>query len=268
MKIDLMKLCVGFTKGFWEILEAPFRRGRVTVAKCRCHCGAVREVNLYNLMHRETSSCGCAWRHSGKKGDRHGRWQLVSDSYIENGRTFADCECECGIAKTIHLSVLVNGQSKSCGCGRFGRSPANKSHGRSPARLYRIWAAMKTRCTNKTISSYKYYGGKGIAVCREWSSFEAFREWALSKGYNDSLSIERRENSKGYTPDNCEWIPLSMQTRNRTISKMLTAFGVCKDQKSWSDDERCMVSYATLRRRIIDGWSAEETLARPLRGVA
>ena len=68
---------------------------------------------------------------------------------------------------------------------------AKTIHGMSHSRLYQIWNAMKQRCENPNAISYPRYGGKGITVCEEWQkSFIAFRDWALSHGYADNLTID------------------------------------------------------------------------------
>lgn len=79
-------------------------------------------------------------------------------------------------------------------------------------RLYRIWHGMKQRCGNPNNLSYKYYGGKGIEVCFEWLDFKVFMRWALSNGYQDKLTIDRKDVKQGYNPENCQWITLSENT--------------------------------------------------------
>lgn len=79
---------------------------------------------------------------------------------------------------------------------------------------------MKYRCYNSTSSVYEYYGGRGITVCDEWlHSFETFRDWAQSHGYQENLTIDRIDNNKGYSPDNCRWLTLADQQRNRRPRK-------------------------------------------------
>lgn len=82
-------------------------------------------------------------------------------------------------------------------------------------RLYQRWYNMIYRCHNPKSTKYKYYGEKGITVCEEWkNSFSAFKEWALSSGYADNLQLDRIDNEKGYSPDNCRWI-----TREENLKK-------------------------------------------------
>lgn len=88
--------------------------------------------------------------------------------------------------------------------------------GLSKTRLYRIWCGMRNRCSNPNQKNYRLYGGRGIKVCEEWlNSFEAFYTWALNNGYSAKLTIDRKDNDKGYTPENCRWVTQAEQIRNR-----------------------------------------------------
>lgn len=90
----------------------------------------------------------------------------------------------------------------------------------SSTRLYKTWDNMKQRCYNPHHSSYARYGGRGITVCNEWkTNYHAFKEWALSHGYESHLTIDRIDNDKGYSPDNCRWLTIQEQQRNRSIRK-------------------------------------------------
>lgn len=83
-------------------------------------------------------------------------------------------------------------------------------------RIYVVWRDMLARCSNPNSDSYKYYGARGITVCKEWLSYDAFYEWAMANGYNDTLTIERRDPRGNYDPSNCEWITKEDQLRNTT----------------------------------------------------
>ena len=82
----------------------------------------------------------------------------------------------------------------------------NKKHGGTGTRLYSIWKQMRIRCRCKTNPTYKFYGGRGISICPEWDDFANFRDWAIKAGYNDDLSIERKDVNGNYEPLNCCWI--------------------------------------------------------------
>ena len=79
---------------------------------------------------------------------------------------------------------------------------------------------MKNRCYSEKNISYKNYGGKGIKVCDEWlNDFNKFKEWALNNGFKRHLTIDRIDNSKGYSPDNCRWVTQSFNTAHNTRNK-------------------------------------------------
>lgn len=96
----------------------------------------------------------------------------------------------------------------------MGKITHGESHN-TKTRLYRIWQGIKTRTTNKKHEYYKYYGGRGISVCKEWNSFETFRDWANSNGYANNLTIERKNNNGNYEPNNCEFITQCQNNQNK-----------------------------------------------------
>jgi hypothetical protein len=97
------------------------------------------------------------------------------------------------------------------------RNIASAKHGFSDKeRLYNIWHSMKQRCLYENGKDYPRYGGRGITVCKEWENdYPAFRSWALSHGYDDSLSIDRINVNGNYEPSNCRWADAKLQANNR-----------------------------------------------------
>lgn len=130
------------------------------------------------------------------------------------------CKCDCGNFKSYEVSRITGHFVTSCGCKQHYKK--HFIHGQTNTRLYNIWCRMKSRCNTPTASHYDYYGGRGISVCDEWnSSFIAFYEWALSAGYKNSLSIDRIDPNGNYCPDNCRWVPLIEQSRNKRNSTII-----------------------------------------------
>ena len=95
------------------------------------------------------------------------------------------------------------------------------------SRLFRIWARMRARCNKPVDEKYKFYGARGIRVCDEWNEhFPPFREWAISNGYNDSLTIDRIDPRGDYTPENCRWVTMIEQNNNRISNVYVEYEGV------------------------------------------
>ena len=122
-------------------------------------------------------------------------------------------KCDCGNDTTVMPCNVIAGKTLSCGCNA-------RTHGKSHTRLYSIWYGMIRRC-NVNDKTSKWHGQRGITVCDEWKKFECFEEWAVHNGYRDDLSIERINNDGNYEPNNCTWIPIGMQSRNRRNTIMI-----------------------------------------------
>ena len=139
------------------------------------------------------------------------------------------------------------------------------THGESRTRLYKIWSDIKKRCTNPNCKSFPYYGGRGISLDPAWSNdFTAFRDWARAAGYQDNLTIERRDTNAGYSSKNCHWIPKSEQWR----TKRNTATVVFRGNEIAIVDLAAIhgLPVKTLRSRLfLLGWNIEDAVSRPRR---
>lgn len=113
-------------------------------------------------------------------------------------------------------------------------------------RLDIIHSNMVQRCTNPNSTYFPRYGGRGITICPEWRARHNFKEWALSHGYRDDLTIDRIDNDKGYSPENCRWVTPSQNCCNRSTTHFVTAFGKTQSLLEWSRELN--ISYNTLKR--------------------
>lgn len=154
-------------------------------------------------------------------GQRFGWLTVIERTGSIRGHSVWLCRCDCGKETVATSDNLKSGHVQSCGClkrdtTRKIRTELNTIHGGRKTRLYRIWDGMKARCTRPSHKSYKNYGSRGITICAEWlNDFGAFQKWALAHGYQDDLTIDRIDNDKGYSPDNCRWVTMADQSRNK-----------------------------------------------------
>lgn len=151
---------------------------------------------------------------------------------------------------------------------------------KTPTKLNRVYHSMLARCYNPHTKSYKHYGERGITVCEEWVNKEkyythygiytkgwrAFEKWALENGYKEGLTIDRIDNNKGYSPENCRWVSKKVQSNNRNFCRKITYKGRTQNLKQWCEELK--LNYKTIHKRIaIDGWTVEkafECLENPL----
>lgn len=189
---------------------------------------------------------------TGKK-KKCGRWRVLK--YLGKGKW--KCRCKCGTVKVISGKSLREKKSKSCGCRVAKISKyVNYKHGKSRTPEYFSWRMMHARCYSSTNNAYKYYGGKGITVCKRWHKFENFLEdmGKRPKG----MTLERRKNGVMYRPGNCYWANRQEQTLNRCTTIWITLHGITLCLKDWC--KRAKLDYGTVRKRLRNGWTTAKAL--------
>ena len=120
---------------------------------------------------------------------------------------------------------------------------------------------MRERCYDKNSKPFKNYGGRGISICDEWKNdFAAFRDWALANGYREDLSIDRIDVNGNYCPENCRWITLEDQQRNKRTVKPITWNGETHFLPEWA--EITGIKYGTLWKRLHEGKPLDEVFKK------
>jgi hypothetical protein len=171
----------------------------------------------------------------------------------KNGGIKYLCRCECGAENEIVGAELTRGRTGSC------KPCSKKKHGDCNTALHRVWGSMVQRCVNPKNKAYMNYGGRGITICKEWrEDYRMFRDWSLSNGYIHGLMIDRVDNDKGYSPDNCTFSTRLVQNNNRRNCRFIEIFGVRLTIAQQA--ARFGINKGTLRDRINIGLLGKELL--------
>ena len=178
----------------------------------------------------------------------------------DSGNTYTYVDCECTICGRIVSQIYANAiKNESCGCVSTKKLiERSTTHGLTRTPIHLVWVGMFARCYNEKHQHYNRYGGRGILVCDEWNDLSVFYQDMGDRPENASL--DRIDNDKGYSKENCRWASIFDQARNRSSSKMVTIDGVTKCAKEWSEDEGATASYASITARLRAGWSPKEAV--------
>lgn len=171
--------------------------------------------------------------------------------------------CDCGVTKVVAGNELRRGSTTSCGCNRErARLAAVVTHGEAHTPTWNSWIAMKGRCNRKTDPSFARYGGRGIRVCKRWSSsYEAFVE---DMGHRPSMrhTIDRKDVNGHYEPGNCRWATKRQQSLNRRNNLRLTYGGETLTLSEWAT--RTGLRRTTISQRLRYGYTLHEALTSPI----
>jgi hypothetical protein len=188
----------------------------------------------------------------------------LSDFERKRGVPLWNCICDCGNAALVRGEYLRYGHTRSCGCDlRRGVREAQYLHGMSASQEHSIWRKMQQRCTLKTDPGFKYYGGRGIEVCKRWLGRGGFNNFYADMGPipTPKHTIERVDVNGCYEPSNCHWATRKEQARNTRRTLWV----------EWDGQRRKLVELCEehgLNRgmviaRIKLGWSVKDALLCP-----
>jgi hypothetical protein len=176
-----------------------------------------------------------------------------------------DCICDCGNIAVVSGASLRNGDTKSCGCFQKEKARLNgersKTHGMSNTSTYAIWDTMIARCHRETSKDYKRYGAKGIKVCERWRVFDVF---LADMGVRPKkMSIDRIDNTKGYSPENCRWATAKQQVYNSSAVRLITINNRTQCIADWCKE--IGIATGTVAARIFKGMSPEIAITTPVK---
>jgi hypothetical protein len=140
-----------------------------------------------------------------------------------------------------------------------------KQHGFSQHPLYFRWRSIRERCHKSEHPDYPSYGGRGIKLCDEWLHDRTkFFEWALANGYDKKLQLDRIDNNKGYSPDNCRFVSPKVNSRNRNHYKHYTYNGITACLYELVERFCPASSPHVIYMRVRNGWPIESALKHPV----
>lgn len=188
----------------------------------------------------------------GKKFDR---LTVIEDA----GGKLWRCRCDCGGSKLVMTVALNKGTTRSCGCIRKEQlTKRNSKHMFSGTPTHRTWKDMRARCNTRSNTDYANYGGRGIAVCGQWSNFIVFLRDMGERP--DGKTIDRIDVNGNYTPENCRWADADTQANNKRQTRLIEINGVKASLAQWS---RIYGVYAkTVAYRLRIGMSLENAFSK------
>lgn len=201
-------------------------------------------------------------------GQKYNRLVVLGFAGRIRGGSYWKCRCDCGAEVVVRGAQLKNGGTKSCGClGREGAATRarqrNYRHGMKGTPEYVAWRAMRDRCEKQDHPAYHNYGGRGITVCERWSGSDGFARFIEDMGRRPTTrhTLERRDNGKGYSPDNCRWATTSEQARNKRSNCFIEYDGKRMILADWAKETG--LSRYCISGRLRMGWTVKDTLTIP-----
>jgi hypothetical protein len=225
---------------------------------CKCDCGNEKVIRASSLNCGDSKTCG---HRKDLTGQRFGKLLVIGKDLtpqISNRKRVKwVCLCYCGNVTSVESYNLESGDIVSCGCHRRTQ---HITHGMTGTPTYKVWDHMMGRCYNPNDGGYVDYGGRGITVCEEWHAFANFVKDMGTRP--EGLQIDRIDNGRGYSPENCRWVTPKENARNTRGNRYLTFNGETKCVAQWT--EELGYSKGTIKSRLRRNWSVEKTLTTPI----
>lgn len=220
-----------------------------------CDCGATTKAIIANVKRGFTTSCGCKRRRKDLTDQRFGR--LIAQKY-ENGKWV--CVCDCGNLISVPSTSLTKNFTQSCGCLRQFTKTLMTTHGMRNTPEFNVWSNVRSRCNNPNNHSFNLYGGRGIKICQRWDDFNNFYA-DMGPRPGPTYSIERKDNSLDYGPDNCVWATPTEQANNRRSNRRYEYLGRLVTIRQAILESGSTVKVSTLRARLNNqGLTMEQAL--------
>lgn len=226
--------------GKWTVLTptGSSTKGGGSDWKVVCECGTESVRSSRDLRKGATNHCGCSPVYKAPKditGMTNNKLTAISSTgeKCPNGDYLWNFKCVCGNDFVTSVGRFNSGKTTSCGCAvKEGAKKRENYHGMNKTTTYNSWRKMRERCNNVDDRMYSEYGGKGVKVCPEWN--ESFKKFYEDMGdCPEGFTIDRIENTKGYSKDNCRWASSYAQSRNRSSSVGTSRFkGVQYEESS------------------------------------
>lgn len=172
------------------------------------------------------------------------------------------CLCDCGKEIRVRALHFNRWLLTSCGCSKFYNGKMTKLP--TDKNIRKLWESVRYRCSENrgnTSGSRDIYYGRGIRMCDEWvNDYSVFEQWAKDNGYKKGLDIDRIDNYKGYSPDNCRFVTRVENCRNKRDSIIVEYKGEKLHLKTLMEKLNIKLNYCTVRMRLKRNWSVEDAL--------
>jgi len=195
------------------------------------------------------------------KGKKFNRLTVIKKDGHKGKKVLWECICECGNITHVMTNDLTSGNTKSCGClNKEKASAIHSTHKMSKTPLYKVWGGIKQRCYYEKHVAYERYGGRGIKMSEEWLKFENFYN-DMKKGFQQGLTIDRKNSNGDYCKENCIWATYEQQANNKRNNRIETVNGITDTISNLA--KLFKVNYSLAYSRIYRGWGIERALFEP-----